>query len=399
MMSAMEESLRRALEAGDTSDPAFRESIYAASERALERLLTSKQTDADAAHAQRVRLAETINRVEEDYYAPAPAEETLESYHDDEEQAGYLGHAGPNADPDENLTSADVEGAFIPAGHEPDDTSSRDLRAIDGDDPDRPFGDPDPEPPSSARRNEEHEDFRNPLPGAVPIAEAPGESAARDASWSPGGAKRGGAKPGRGRPFLFGTIVLLVTLIAGLVFAYVTIFAAPNAGVAPSDAAAPEGAEIAPVVEPAEIAWITLFDGTQLEMIATPTGGEVSAITGPGDRPAVRLAAAGEDGEIDVAIGPGVVNGIKGRTVRVEVTVGSPDGTVREFTVRCLFGGDTVCGRQRFSTVQDGEAFVFDMTVPEDPAASGAIAINPSFGTVANAIDLYSVRLRIVEGI
>ena len=38
-MTAMEASLRRALEAGDVLDPTFRESIYSASERALERML------------------------------------------------------------------------------------------------------------------------------------------------------------------------------------------------------------------------------------------------------------------------------------------------------------------------------------------------------------------------
>lgn len=66
-MSAMEDSLRRALEAGDTRDPAFRESIYAASERALERMLETRGSEEPEALERRRQLAETINRVEADY--------------------------------------------------------------------------------------------------------------------------------------------------------------------------------------------------------------------------------------------------------------------------------------------------------------------------------------------
>ncbi|MBB3952138.1 hypothetical protein [Aureimonas jatrophae] len=68
-MSAMEHSLRRALEAGDTRDPGFRESIYAASERALERMLETRRSDEAEALQQRQQLAETINRVEAEFAA------------------------------------------------------------------------------------------------------------------------------------------------------------------------------------------------------------------------------------------------------------------------------------------------------------------------------------------
>lgn len=71
----MENSLRRALDAGDASDPQFRDSIYTASERALERLLRENSIDEDTAHARRVRLAETINRIEADYFSAFGAAE------------------------------------------------------------------------------------------------------------------------------------------------------------------------------------------------------------------------------------------------------------------------------------------------------------------------------------
>ena len=74
-MSAMEKSLRRALEAGDARDTEFRDSIYLASERALERLLLEKPTDEETAHSRRVHLAETINAIEAEYFEAFGLEE------------------------------------------------------------------------------------------------------------------------------------------------------------------------------------------------------------------------------------------------------------------------------------------------------------------------------------
>lgn len=375
-MSAMEKSLRRALEAGDSSDAAFRESIYTAAERALERMLAGKEMEPEAAHAQRVRLAETINRVEDDYFEPAT---------DADDGSATYADAMPPAD---GAQEGETE-----AWHRDDDPQTPPY-ASDRADDDADFGlqrDTNASPDNGFQAAEA-------TPPPRPTAGQTMSDGA-DASWSPGGGSRNAKAPKvKGRrfgPFAFGLVVLGIALIAGLAFVYVTVFE-PMGGTASSVEAEPDGDTVSAVIASAagEAEWITLFDGGQLEMIATPNGGEVLSIAGAGDRRAVRISAAAEAGEVDVSIGPGVVNTIKGKKVRVEITVGSADGTPREFGVRCLFGGDTVCGRQRFSTAQDSEAFVFDMVVPDDPAASGTIAIDPSFGAQSNTLDLYAVRLR-----
>ncbi|MCM2504597.1 hypothetical protein NDN16_13065 [Aureimonas altamirensis] len=97
-MSALEESLRRALNGGDAADPEFRLSIYQASERALEKMLAEKAVPADEAHRRRHALADAISRIEDDFEAGA-----LPAGHDhdaapphagdddvfDDERAGY----------------------------------------------------------------------------------------------------------------------------------------------------------------------------------------------------------------------------------------------------------------------------------------------------------------------
>ena len=347
-MSAMEKSLRRALDAGDASNPAFRDTIYTAAERALERMLESS-TDEEAAHAQRVRLAETINLIEEDYFVAEPVDEAEAS------------EAVAERDAAEDLTASDEHfdetASSRDALDEADAENYRDLPAA-GPDHDRADAEP------------------------LPVRDA---TEAEAETWSPGGTRRAAfGDTGRrvSKPLLIALAVVLVVLFAGLYLLKTTVL-----GQAETTADATS--------TPAETAeWINLFDGTQLELISTPSGGDVKAITGGGDRPAVRLASANEGSELGITVGPGIVNTIKGRKVRVEITAGSSDGASREFSVRCLFGGDTVCDRQRFTTLQTSEPFVFDMDVPADPAASGSIVIDPSFGVAKNDIDLYTVRLR-----
>lgn len=356
-MSAMEKSLRRALEAGDASNPAFRDTIYTASERALERMLANS-TDPDAAHAQRVRLAETINRIEEDYFvAEADGDDWTSAPDPDAEHAAEADYGTPE---------------HVPATDLPHEDERTDETAL----------------------SDEH------MPAAADAdADAAGmneASAARAGAtspkddWSPGVSRREtGSRSGRSlKPLLLALAVILAVLFAGLYFLQSALFG----GISDAASTSTEGSAGAATVDTAS--WINLFDGTQLELISTPTGGNVVAVTGSGDRPAVRLEAAGEGGEVGLVVGPGVVNTIKGHKVRVEITAGSSDGQSREFGIRCLFGGDTVCDRQRFTTMQDSQPFVFDMTVPDNPAASGSLAIDPSLGPGKGDVDLYGVRLR-----
>ncbi len=118
-MSAMEDSLRRALQGGDASDPAFRESIYAASERALERMLETRGAPEEEAAAQRTKLAETIDRVEADHAAwPAPSEAA-------EAEADPAFLPGPSVDPlPEGEPAPRGPRAFQPEDAEEDAASS-----------------------------------------------------------------------------------------------------------------------------------------------------------------------------------------------------------------------------------------------------------------------------------
>lgn len=94
-MSALEESLRRALNLGDAADPEYRLSIYQASERALEKMLAEKAVPANEAQQRRHALAEAISRIEDDFEAgtlPSDRAAPARADHDidfDDEHAGH----------------------------------------------------------------------------------------------------------------------------------------------------------------------------------------------------------------------------------------------------------------------------------------------------------------------
>ena len=298
-MSAMEDSLRRALEGGDARDPAFRESIYAASERALERMLETRGADEAVAHDQRSRLAETINRVEADF---AP-----QSY----------------------------------------------------------IAQPEPEP-----------------------FDEPSEERADDGGWTPGGRTQDEA-PRAAQSWKVPVLAVLLALVLALV-AYAVTGALRGSGTAPETTGSTQSVDDLP-----KLAWIDVFDGNDLETLSTPAGGRIEAVKKDSDREAVRISApAGSPNEALLAIGPGTLHQIAGRQVRIELVAGSPDGTPREFSVRCLVNGKSICESQRFTTDMPEEAFVFDVTIPAVASNDTNIAIAPGVGGQPSDVDIYSLRLR-----
>jgi hypothetical protein len=357
-MSAMENSLRRALEAGDANDPAFRESIYAASERALERMLTQKPTDEALAHMQRTRLAETINRVEDEFYErqiAAGAAEDGPAQHDPElslDPAYMDAHAYGTREAGARDDARPRGGGGLEL--RPVFTGSADNPSAVGIAVARPGGDGSGE-------------------AAVvePIRPSPrtrGADAARRST------RRGNAQF---RRFLLIALFTAAALALGIYFYF--FYASGNG----SEPAAAAGG-----------AWIDLFDGKRLDALAAPNGGRIEALAADaaGGRPAVRFTPADASSSLTVAVGPGVASSVDGRKVVVELAAGSPDGATRLFSVECRLGGQSVCGRRFFATARRSDTFVFDMDVPAG-AKAGDVEITPT-GPAATGLYLYAMRLK-----
>ncbi len=340
-MDPIEESVRRALEGGRPADYAFRQSIYAASTRAVERTIASRGLAEAEADAERARLAGVVERVEAEYSA-------------------YYGGEGVGAE----------------AAHEGD--------------PEAPN---EPAPPIH-----DHRAAQEPQPArTAPVAFEPARAApaparsGAEANWTPG-AGRDAARPARRGPGR-GTILALVFLVLLALLAWV--FLRPGAGDSAQTSSAPQSGLAASGTGPTPN-WIDVFAGADLERVSTPSGGRVSAVGAP-ERPALRMSGPeGAEGEILLELGPGLVGEIAGSNVRVELVAGSPDGALREFSVRCLFGQESICERQRFATSMPEEAFVFDVEIPDSVETPASIALGPGLSAEGPDVDLYSVRMRIL---
>ncbi|RFC62605.1 hypothetical protein DYI37_15305 [Fulvimarina endophytica] len=212
--------------------------------------------------------------------------------------------------------------------------------------------------------------------------------------WRPGARRR----PQEKRRTRRGGILLsalILFLIAFLVLAGIYLLAPFVMNAASEDAprSAAEGEADAADAQP-DRDWISVFSGRQIDRIATPNGGRVVTVDTPSGAPAVRIARplGSQTGEIGFLVGPGVVSQLAGKEARAELVVGSPDGEERSFTVRCLFEGESRCGRQRFTVSQTSAPFVFALDMAGIGREGGEIAIDPAIGEGDDLL-VYGLRL------
>ena len=408
MASAIEQSVRRALQKGNAADPDFRLVVYEAAERAILRVQSAQQSDEAEADRKRQALISAIEAIEAEYPAPG-------GYGDDavSENADATASAEPDvAAPATPPIPADTPEAMPATDDETQAADTPDTAA----------------PAAGATRAAEAAPTSPPPAAKTPAAKTPSATApaakvdAKAATAKPGTATSTKPvrdrwspdhKPKRGRPFseasnkLVGAVivVLLLLLIAAAVWVVLPLFSTTPAPVASED-----GPTIAETIQsagedpalnggPSPDNWIDVFAGTDLEKIAAEGGARASGVAGSGGRMAVQIAAPadGDGSEVSLVIGAGIVEQIAGSRARGELAVGSPDDQGREFSVSCLFAGETVCGRQRFQVSAAEETFVFDMAVPEGAMGAAQLVIDPQIGTGAGDLNVYGFRVQAID--
>ena len=365
LASEIETSIRGFLAQGDSKDPDYRLKVYEAADRAIGRMAEKNGDDAEA-KAKRADLVEAIEAIEAEY--------------------GHDVHDEPvePTDPGEPAAGGSRSAAAMVG------LSERDPRSTRGEDPVL----------SEAISSEDRID----IGGKNGVGEPNGEDAREEdasglsSTWRPGG-ERSGAN--RKRPWGGGLVVsgLILLLILFLLAAGLWLLLPLLSG-AFSPPKTTEGPTIEETIAAAEggEGWISVFDGTQLDAISSSDGGRVVAETALDGSPVVRITGGPEAGaEIALLVGPGVVSRLEGESVRAELTAGTDPDASREFSVRCLFDGETRCGRQRFTVSTERQPFVFEVDLSGIEGGDGRIAIDPSLG-VGNDLVVYSLRLKPVEG-
>ena len=361
MASAIEAGVRRALAKGDATDPDFRVRIYEASERAILRVAEEKQLSEAEVDRRRTELIAAVEAIEAEYpYVPpkesdeaegpdaaVPAEETLA------EPAATAGEPAPEMQPEDRA----------------EDESSAS------------------EPASSGGPTED--------PGQPSIA--------ADPTWSPGRNRAAGMAAGRrGRRIAIAAIALLVLAVIVAVIAWYLSGATRTAQT--TQRAEPTGPSIEDTIRsasetPADTSsepgpgTIVVFAGNSPDTVTSAQGGRITTIKGPDGRPGVHIEPPPGQGRdtFGLLLKPGVADQIAGQRTKFEITVGSPDGQKREFAISCDFKGAGDCGRQRFSTSQAQETFLFEAQVPPAVSGGASLVVDPAIGQDPGDLNIFSL--------
>lgn len=353
MASAIEMSLRRALEKGDAQDPDFRLQIYEAAERALVRMESEGDTDSDAADAHRRDLIAAIEAIEADFSGTSSPDAGADTY------------AAPS-DPSVIETDARSTGST--------DTEPPNLGTIAADDRTAEF---------------------DPALGDGDAAET---AAGRDES-------RKSSRAGRA---LVGAVILLLLafLVGAAIWIALPFFTSTTAEQAGETTAEQDALSIEKAIQDggrgvdasvadaaAEANWVSLYSPEEFRGLVDEAG-TIAIADDTGERTVLRISAPEGGGEVELPISGDIARRFGGQMANGELTVGSPDGEPREFALRCLFGGETVCGRQRFTTSLPEENFLFQMQFPPEAVAGGQIAIDPSVGANSGDLLVFGLQLR-----
>ena len=400
LSNAIETSLRRALAKGDAADPDFRLQIYEAAERALLRLEEDATVDPAATEGRREQLIAAIEAIEHDHL-PRSAQ-SLEEGEDEPQPGAPEGSAEAVAGDSAAPPSAGAEG--------PDKPHSRDAEDDDA------AGEAADAPPRSVEHTPDDAASQEPQPAETPEAEAPDRrTSPRLPQFKPlmrrgdPDAPRDGVMTRRVVPAII--VLLLVFLLAVGVWLLLPFFSSgtPETSGRAADPAEPK-MSIEDAIRSADTggtsgvaapaAWTEVFSGKGAVDAAVVAGTAEAAEAG--GEPAARIdpPEAGTDGqsrEVAFTIPADIARRFAGRKVTGELTVASPDEASRTFTVRCLFGGETVCGRQRFTAAAKQEPFLIQMDMPASVEGAGELAIDSSIGTGAKDLLVTRFRLRPAE--
>ena len=374
MGSAIEKSLRRALLKGNSADPDFRLQIYEAAERALLRLEADKEISGETRETHRLDLITAIESIEGDFGSD--------------------------------------EGAVTDGNDRPaqmQDARSLDLaERNDASDDDREFETDEDRTvlvaePVDGRQSET--DDRTPIARDTNAPDAVAETPER--------------RSRAARTLVsFAIVLLLLFLVGAAVWIVLPLVSSVNGNQSAqmSDTsggndlsiaeAIRENADTTPKVD-AAAEWVNVYTPQALSEFAGSDAAMEDAAA-PGGEPALKLMLPGDGGygtadggsdsavvsEIEMPIAGDVARQFAGKKVEGEIVVGSPDGKPRTFTLRCLFGGETACGRQRFTTSLPEENFLFHMEFPAEAVTGGQIAIDPSVGDAGKDLMFFGLKLR-----
>ena len=373
-MDPVEKAIRNALEKGNAEDRAFREKVYRSAFAALERATQSQpQLTVEMAIKRRQNLQAKITSIESEYLPAAPALPV------------HPGEIPP--------ISLDTDQATAPA-------PAVDAPAADGEAGAAPSVALDRDPELSGRAPEL--DF-----GAGPAPEPELAGTPDTTTVAPDRDDRRAVKRRRPLAAMFAIVTLLSAAAIGGWWAYdLGLFKLPSAPPpAPPEIVEEEAfdpAEEMPA-EPGELGtqelrnWITVFSPDDASAVNAPTGA-TAEVSEDESGQFMRIRSGTTGAAIVFDVGQGTLEQIAGKKAVFDISARAEDGTQTQISISCDFGELGDCGRQRYAVGYERGEYLFDVQLPGNrPGAGGSIAINSDFSNEGKAVDIYEIRVSVVE--
>jgi hypothetical protein len=382
-LDPVEKAIRNALEKGNAEDRAFRERVYRSAFAALERATASQpELTVEMAIKRRQSLQAKITSIESEYLPAAPALPV----HPGEVPAVSLDE--PQA------RSQDVS-----------DAPAIDAPAVDADGDAAPSVSLDREPETAAAAPSVDV---GPGPAAEPVlaGSAPAATVAPD---------RDERRARKRRPLAAAFVILTLVCAAAIGgwWAYQTgLLKLPETQPAPPQIVQ-EGEDFDPAEEdiplqpgePGTVGegtqelrnWITVFSPDDPSAVNAPSGAtaEVSEDES-GQYMRIRSGTTGAAVVFDV--GQGILEQIAGKKAVFDISARAEDGTQTQISISCDFGEMGDCGRKRYAVGYERGEYLFDVQLPANrPGAGGSIAVNSDFSNEGKAVDIYEIKVSVVE--
>jgi hypothetical protein len=376
-LDPVEKAIRNALEKGNAEDRAFREKVYRSAFAALERATQANpQLTVEMAIKRRQNLQAQVTSIESEYLPAAPA---LPVQPDDVPEIP--------ADAGAEIAAPIVEGPLdasegaqgeapsvaIDAGFDPAGAPEVDLGAVDA---------------------------VPPLAGDIPPAAA---------TVSPDRDERRANR--RRRPFaaVFAATTLLCAAALGGWWAHQTgILRLPSAPDTRPPLQTVEGEDFDPEQEmplqPGEPrstqqlrGWIKVFAPGDSSGVNAPSGA-TAEVSEDESGEFIRIRSGENGAAVVFDVGQGILERIAGKKAVFDISARAEDGTQTQISVNCDFGEMGDCGRQRYAVGYERGEYLFDVELPANrPGAGGSIAINSDFSNEGKAVDIYEIKVSVLE--
>jgi hypothetical protein len=134
--------------------------------------------------------------------------------------------------------------------------------------------------------------------------------------------------------------------------------------------------------------WISVFTPDDPSAVNSPTGATAEVSEDESGK-FIRIRSGANDADVVFDVGKKAVFDISAR---------GADGQQTQISINCDFGELGDCGRKRYAIGYERGEYLFDVELSGNrPGAGGSIAINSDFANEGKAVDIYEIRVSVVE--